>query len=81
MPNGVKRLFVLKLLIQQRFTHQFLAARELGIRDDELSRYIACRKEIPEKILVRLERLLGVDREAFTSDVAMKTATIKQIRR
>ncbi len=55
----------LKALLLQHYGKQYVAARALGIRDDELSAMIMARRPLPEDLLTELERELGVARAEF----------------
>lgn len=64
----------LKAALLDKFGFQYLAARKLGIRDDDLSAFIKGRRELPEETLERLRSLLSIDQNAFDSLIHGGTA-------
>lgn len=59
--------YQLKAKILEVFEFQYLAARALGIRDDELSAFIKGRRKLSQKNLSRLRELLSLDESSFAS--------------
>lgn len=58
-------LFKLKIKILERFGRQYVAAKLLGLRDDELSLILMGRKRLTEEMIVSLEKVLRTSRKDF----------------
>ena len=65
MDRDLGRLNELKLKLIDKYGWQYRAARELGLREGELSTLLTGRKVLTESIIQRLEQLLNLSRHEF----------------
>ncbi|OFZ80668.1 MAG: hypothetical protein A2583_13625 [Bdellovibrionales bacterium RIFOXYD1_FULL_53_11] len=65
VQENIKPLLLLKLKILEAYGRQYVAARALEIRDDELSAILSGRKRPSEYLIQKFEQVLQCNRRSL----------------